>query len=1087
MKKTRYVQLLILCFLTFPTYCVSNTGLNANIKVISVEDGLPQSTVRAIAQDSRHLMYFATDDGISQFDGFSHHYINDTVSSERKLFSFNDLCIIGNTLWSPSLDGGVYRYDIEQAKSYELLISESQIEQKYVPVDSCAIDINLEVYFSTSNSIFKVDSTSNEFEVLVEDDSLKVNKIYISNNNLFLVATDQGIKVLNENKLLDLDLPGLANREVVDIVVESEQVMWVATKKQLLKYVVYNNEWLADDNLIVHAFNRNLNGSDLSGIYVATENRVFVSTENRGVFMFDEQSEQVQRFYRESARLAISDNYIADVFQSVDGTLWFGSWLGGINKVDLFNRGIVSYDFFPLIDGRELDRISIRAIYKVNEQLFLGTDGSGLLSTTDLSGRYQQEAFDGTKPNSLPNNNVRAITAYKDDSLLIGTDKGIMIRDSMNQYRPLVSGGIVESNQQTGEKIRSISYLENSLWVGSYDLGLTWFDFESNKFNRLKLTNNSPFDFVTNIVRGEDNLLWVATDNSGVYVVDKNSKKVIKHFKDDDPERLRSPGNLVWGLAIIDDAVWFGSYGQGLGRFDMVKGVFDYFRETDGLTNDVVYSIIEDSNGLLWSSTNYGLASFTKSGDSFTKYTKSDGLPNNEFNSGAYYKTDDMLYFGTVSGLAVIEPRRLSVLEGNHKLFLDTFSINGKKFRNNNQQTAVEGFLLKPTSITIAFDYDVLTFNIAATDYRQPDKLSFSYQLVGFDNQWQTLELGNRSIRYTGLPHGNYQLLVQAKNINGKSELEPLNFQLILQPPWWLSEWAYISYVIAIMILFWAIYESIVRFKAKNREMVVKLNHLVELRTNELNNKNTELLRLNEELKAANVQLEKVSMTDALTGLGNRRMLEQFLERDVPDTNRAYIAYEQLSGSYHDAMQNDLLFFMIDLDHFKSINDTYGHSVGDRVLLDLCKLLETIIREGDYIIRYGGEEFLLVIRNTPRTEAEEICKRIQVTVNEFLFMIGDGQAINVTCSVGFAPYPFAKNLSVNIPPKDVIKLADYCLYCAKESGRDQWVGIIGNKPQVELTTSDVMNATYALIETRDISVISSNDEDKLIWPIGSVN
>lgn len=195
-------------------------------------------------------------------------------------------------------------------------------------------------------------------------------------------------------------------------------------------------------------------------------------------------------------------------------------------------------------------------------------------------------------------------------------------------------------------------------------------------------------------------------------------------------------------------------------------------------------------------------------------------------------------------------------------------------------------------------------------------------------------------------------------------------------------------------------------------------------------------------LREAQARLEEVSITDPLTGLRNRRFLMQHIETDIALVLRRY---EQQADdpAQPGALGMDLVFFMLDLDHFKSVNDRYGHAAGDRVLVQLRKRLLQVFRESDYLIRWGGEEFLLVARASDRADAAAIAERIRLAIANQAFELADGITLTKTCSIGFASFPFLPGNPRWLSWAQVVEMADQGLYLAKQGGRNGWVGVCG--------------------------------------------
>jgi diguanylate cyclase (GGDEF)-like protein len=203
------------------------------------------------------------------------------------------------------------------------------------------------------------------------------------------------------------------------------------------------------------------------------------------------------------------------------------------------------------------------------------------------------------------------------------------------------------------------------------------------------------------------------------------------------------------------------------------------------------------------------------------------------------------------------------------------------------------------------------------------------------------------------------------------------------------------------------------------------------------------LVDKNLELEHAYREQEQASLTDPLTGLRNRRFLLQHIDNDVAMTLRR-IKKRMKHEILNIGSDLDLVFFMIDIDHFKLVNDQFGHAAGDLVLAQMTERLEKVARETDYLIRWGGEEFLMVARGTDRHEASVIAERIRLAVSSRPFELTDGVRISKTCSVGFGCFPFLLGHPKLLSWSQVVEIADLGLYHAKNAGRDAWVGLYGS-------------------------------------------
>lgn len=163
-------------------------------------------------------------------------------------------------------------------------------------------------------------------------------------------------------------------------------------------------------------------------------------------------------------------------------------------------------------------------------------------------------------------------------------------------------------------------------------------------------------------------------------------------------------------------------------------------------------------------------------------------------------------------------------------------------------------------------------------------------------------------------------------------------------------------------------------------------------------------------------ELEKQSVTDALTGLFNRRYFFEQLRKEMKRSAR---------------YGHELSLLLIDLDHFKSINDRYGHIAGDHVLRSFSSLLADNLRAGDHLARYGGEEFCIALSETGRDGARQFANRLLAQCRELVHRDPDGGEFTVTCSIGLVQ--FSSGIT---EVEALVHSADKALYEAKRNGRD---------------------------------------------------
>lgn len=133
---------------------------------------------------------------------------------------------------------------------------------------------------------------------------------------------------------------------------------------------------------------------------------------------------------------------------------------------------------------------------------------------------------------------------------------------------------------------------------------------------------------------------------------------------------------------------------------------------------------------------------------------------------------------------------------------------------------------------------------------------------------------------------------------------------------------------------------------------------------------------------------------------------------------------------------------LVDIDRFKRVNDEMGHAAGDRLLQEVAKRIGSVMRASDDLVRWGGEEFLLVCRTTDRENASLLCSRVLEATRDLPFDVGNGVQIHKTCSIGWAPFPWMRDKVGLLSVDNVIELADKALYLAKREGRNRSYGMV---------------------------------------------
>lgn len=314
---------------------------------------------------------------------------------------------------------------------------------------------------------------------------------------------------------------------------------------------------------------------------------------------------------------------------------------------------------------------------------------------------------------------------------------------------------------------------------------------------------------------------------------------------------------------------------------------------------------------------------------------------------------------------------------------------------------------LPPESRDLSFEFTVLSF-------QDPNSIELRYRLVGYDDDWRTLEdPSRRVVNYTNLPPGAYVFEALGANNADVWSTSPAQLGFRIQPRFQETP---LFYLLLAALLGSVVYAGYRLQLSSHRRQRQALELLVGQRT--------------ETLEVANLRLEEASQTDPLTGLRNRRYLATQIPADIAFYDREAVR----RGTPGEVM----VFALVDIDHFKAVNDRHGHAAGDRVLQQFAQVLGQLVRTGDYVARWGGEEFLIVFRPMQNRNIPILGERIRDAIARHRFAVGTDEPLSLTCSVGLVECPLFRDARGNLGWEQVVELADRALYYVKNHGRNGW-------------------------------------------------
>jgi diguanylate cyclase (GGDEF)-like protein len=1078
--RIRVGGLLAVALLSLETVALAAPVRPIRFERLSLEQGLSQSTVMDVLQDRTGYVWLATEDGLNRYDGVSFKvYKHDPADPASLPSSFvwalaEDAA--GN-LWAATSSGlATWHRDSDRVVRHEALAGRYLRALQFAPKENA-------LYIGTRDAgLVKLELAGGRTTRLAHDPadpkSLSDDRIYalhVDGQDRLWVGTDGGLNVLDaggasfERFVPSADAKSLSDAGVRAIAEDGSGALWIGTAKGGLNRLdpgrgtfdrFRHDPKLADS--LAH--------DQVRAILLDADQRLWIGTSG-GLDLFDADRQAFRHYGHIPANPAsLADEHVLSLAQDRGGVIWVGTRLGGVHKWRplAWQFGHVAPD---AANPKALRSGHVTAFSEDRAgRLWVGTFDAGLYVMDRTNSEMTGYRPDPKNPRTLASDKVAALLHDHQGDLWIGTfDSGLdRFSAATGQFKHYRS----DPKRPEGLSHNGVTSIlqdgDGRLWLGTYGGGLERLDPRTERFTHYRNDAENPEslsgDRVSSLAESPTGGLWVGTMEKGLNLLDPRSGRFRRYeHKPGDAGSL--PSNSI--LSLYTDAaggLWVGARG-GLSHLAAEASAFRTYTTRHGLPSDVVYGIRSDRQGRLWLSTTNGLASFDPSKGTFRAYGVSDGLQAIEYNFGAVYQSPSgELFFGGINGFNAFVPDRLRQAGQPPPVVLTTVAVGHQPLPGPADQTR---------RISLGFRDKVLAFDFAALDFSAPDRNRFSYKLEGFDPDWVPLS-GGRSVTYTNLPAGSHTFRLRAANSDGRWNEEGLSVAVEVAAAPWLRPWA-----IAVYLALLAGGGLVVaRRQRRKLELEIEYARTLELRVQE---RTQQLSARQLELERANFELAQASITDSLTGLANRRFLTEYLEREVPLLHRRY---RRLAEGKLASDMLDMAFIMVDLDHFKNINDSSGHAAGDAVLKHLKDVLQSVSRSSDIIVRWGGDEFLMVARDLSGDGLAELAERIRRRVAEQVIDVGEGRVARTTCSIGFACYPFFREQLDALSWEQVISVADRALYVAKASGRDAWVGFhpgIAALP-IERLFNAICHGTQQLVREGTLRVSSSlTGIRKLSW------
>lgn len=1057
--------------------------------------------VEAILQDHQGFMWLGGRNALLRYDGYEFlpipaakdpNKLSDTEPVNQVLELLEDK---HHNLWAATRSG-LYRYDCDHEVLLSIKVPDELLEAGGA-INAVAESSTGAILIGTATGFGILDQSTGQVEVLNQQNgglpSNLVNDILMDKDNIVWLGLDVGLAELDMiTREVILHTPSPANPK--------------STLKNTLRTLAVDRTgriWGGSD-IGVFRFDKNTSAfthyqhdindpkslpiNFLWTLFVDRNGWIWAGSDGGGLSLYNEAQDNWLTFSRSDGDTgALSSKIVRRIYEDRIGDIWVGTYPSGVHLYDRSSIGIRAYQKSAISNQGPMDN-NVEAILEDKDgNIWIGSNGiSRLDPKTDLFTHY--------KHTNGPDSRVAAPTMLhatmdSQNRILFGSwGAGVQIYNpTTDRFDTLpVDPDQSRRGEKTGRTLNDLMVWnifedrQRNIWFSTHYNGLTKFDHDTGVYSFYPHSENGTHSLSSAVawVSYEDSQgrFWVGTAY-GLNLLDREKNTFKRYLPDDKNPRSLANGSV---LAIFEDnkqRLWFGT-DMGLHLYHPETNDFAHYGTRNGFADQGIRAITQDYQGNLWVGTNNGVVRFNPDTLAVKNYTRFNGALIGGITTGAVVTTrSNEVVFGSRNGLYFFDVDQLesnqnkippSVAITDFRLFTQKVTIHGR-------DSLLDKVITQTDSIILDYTQSMISFSFAALNYRDTEKNLYAYKLEGFDNQWR--EVGNqRTALYTNLPAGTYRFRVKASNNDGIWNEEGRSLQLTVLPPPWKTWWAYTIYTtvfIGLLLLFVRNqHQKVLVARKVSRE----LEHKVAERTAELRNKNAEL-------EGAYAQLEAISLSDPLTGLNNRRYLQKLIPMDIAKVQREYEPPNR--NRTPTKIARDLTFFILDVDFFKSVNDVHGHAAGDQLLIQLSDVLTKICRESDCVVRWGGEEFLIVSRFADRDEAPLMAERIRNSIEQYNFTLPDGSILKKTCSMGFASFPFLREHPATLSWEQVIDIADRALYAAKKSGRNRCVGLAANTNTVAHTNKDrlylrISSNLPTMIDNNELWVIATPAEP-LVW------
>ncbi|MBN2349493.1 MAG: GAF domain-containing protein [Bacteroidales bacterium] len=924
--KKNILSSVILLFL-FYKVCFA---FDLNFEHITTNEGLSQSTVNCIFQDSKGFIWLGTNDGLNKYDGYSITVYKHDPKDSLSLGGNTIMAICEDTdgnLWLGTRWNGLNKFDPKTETFVRYItspdndngISNNTIRNLLFSNNSLWIATS----FGLNRYLKETDTFKRYLHVEGKETSIHDNLVYS------LLEDEQGFLWVNTNGsgISRFDISN-ESFEYIPNPLENINVSNGHFGKKLYRDSK-GNIWMGCEGDGFFRFNiktRNfyqfsyysdtegLNNNTITSFLEDESGKIWVGTDGGGINVFDPSAETFEYIkYDPKNSMGISTNAIYSLYKDRSEIVWVGTYSGG---VDFYKKYKYKFEHYTN-DPNNPNSLSYKIVMSIcedsNNRIWLGIDGGGADIFDPFSKSFTHFRHDPENPSSISSDAVICVYEDSDGDIWLGTYKegvNLYIKET-NSFRhfknnpddPLSLGfnnvwAVYEDSQE-------------NLWFGLMGRGLDLYDKESGTFKHFRSNQADSSTLSSNNLKvifedSKDNL-WIGTDGGGLNLMDRDQGTFRRFQNNPDDNTTISHFDIK---AIYEDHngnLWIGT-GDGLNLLDYNSFTFTVFRKEDGLPDNSINGILEDNSGNLWITTNKGLSRFNPTTLKFRNYDISDGLQGNEFNYTSQCKTSTgELYFGGNNGFNIINPDKIEDNPYIPPVVITAFQIYNKPIKfipTKEGRKTVYRTIGETKKLKLTHKQNVIGFEFAALDFTNPQKNQYAYKLEGFDKDWNYTSAGKRYASYTNLKGGDYIFRVIGSNSDNIWNNEGVSLIISVKPPFWKTVW-FVAFVI--LAISFSIYYFI-KIRVKN------IRHDKEI----LEHKMQEGLKLVEQqkLEVANIEKElkerEIAEKDQKWFNNGMVKFSDILSKNKENTEKLCNAIITNLVNYTDAIQGALYLFQDD-------------------------------------------------------------------------------------------------------------------------------------------------------------------------------